>query len=751
MGGPRPYALAVRRDDDSLGEEVLVSVDGDPSNPSPADLPDDEHRPLEVPGWLQRLAAISWRTLVVVGMLIVIAVVAVRLSTVTASIIFAGLVAATIAPAYRAVRVDRGWTATKAAVVMSVVALTGLALIATLVVLTFAPFVSEFVATVRTGADALASLATNAGLPEQAVTLLRVSMDNVETWIADAVSSLVGPIAAAVTVVILGGFLTFYVLHDSDTAWSLVIRDLPERHRRMVTAGATRALDDVGAYMRSTGLSAGIDALLAWVYLQLLGVPLAGPLAVTVFLGGFVPYIGPVVAASIVLLVAFATQGFVVAAVVLGLMAVTGIFERRITARYEQQRPMPVHPALVVLALPAGATLFGLIGLAAAVPAVLVGESLAPALTAILDDGRSISGRLVPGWFDRVAQWCWRGLVVFAVAAIAIQAAVSIPGVTIPVVLALIITATLRPVVDRLRARGLGRGQAALTATVSAAVITGAVVVAALVPIAGYLAETVDVTAAGAAKAGLGETPADVVRSIGSGVGAEVIAAFANVVGLAVAILLAMLLTYHLLREGDRWWARILDGLSASRRELLADAGHRSGEVLSGYMIGTGAIGLFAAATQWLIMVLLGLPLALPIGVLTFFGNFIPYIGGAVTTLLGFLVALAVGSSSDIIIMAIYTLVFNIVQGNFVAPLVYGRTVQLHPAVVLLAIPAGGAVAGIIGMFLVVPFLGVVASTWRLILRLFDPDDRSASLTADDRPPLPESSPPAAVPTTAPP
>src|SRR4029450_5817512 len=114
-------------------------------------------------------------------------------------------------------------------------------------------FVSEFVATARTGADALASLATNAGLPEQAVTLLRVSMDNVETWIAEAGSSLVVPIAAAVTVVILGGFLTFYVLHDSDTAWSLVIRDLPERHRRMVTAGATRALDDVGAYMRSTG------------------------------------------------------------------------------------------------------------------------------------------------------------------------------------------------------------------------------------------------------------------------------------------------------------------------------------------------------------------------------------------------------------------------------------------------------------------------------------------------------------------
>ena len=85
--------------------------------------------------------------------------------------------------------------------------------------------------------------------------------------------------------------------------------------------------------------------------------------------------------------------------------------------------------------------------------------------------------------------------------------------------------------------------------------------------------------------------------------------------------------------------------------------------------------------------------------------------------------------------MAIYTLVFNIVQGNFVAPLVYGKTVELHPAIVLLAIPAGGQIAGIIGMFLVVPFLGVVATTWRLVLQVFDPDDGSSTLSQGDRAP----------------
>ena len=69
--------------------------------------------------------------------------------------------------------------------------------------------------------------------------------------------------------------------------------------------------------------------------------------------------------------------------------------------------------------------------------------------------------------------------------------------------------------------------------------------------------------------------------------------------------------------------------------------------------------------------------------------------------------------------MLVYTLVFNIVQGNFVAPIVYGRAVNIHPAIVLLAIPAGMALAGIAGMFLVVPVIGVIATTWRMALRVF--------------------------------
>ena len=67
--------------------------------------------------------------------------------------------------------------------------------------------------------------------------------------------------------------------------------------------------------------------------------------------------------------------------------------------------------------------------------------------------------------------------------------------------------------------------------------------------------------------------------------------------------------------------------------------------------------------------------------------------------------------------MLAWTVVFNLVQGSFVTPLVYGRTMRLHPAIILLAIPAGNEIAVILGMFLFVPFVAIVATLWRPVLR----------------------------------
>ena len=73
--------------------------------------------------------------------------------------------------------------------------------------------------------------------------------------------------------------------------------------------------------------------------------------------------------------------------------------------------------------------------------------------------------------------------------------------------------------------------------------------------------------------------------------------------------------------------------------------------------------------------------------------------------------------------MGIYTAVMNVVQGSVIAPLVYGRAVSLHPAVVLVAIPAGGTLAGVLGMFLAVPILGIAAGVWRHVLTAMGSED----------------------------
>ena len=78
-------------------------------------------------------------------------------------------------------------------------------------------------------------------------------------------------------------------------------------------------------------------------------------------------------------------------------------------------------------------------------------------------------------------------------------------------------------------------------------------------------------------------------------------------------------------------------------------------------------------------MILLGLPLALPLAVLSFIGGFIPYVGPFVTTGAAFLVTVAAGSPIDVAVMLVFTIIFNVVQGNVVAPIVYGRRGQPAP------------------------------------------------------------------------
>jgi predicted PurR-regulated permease PerM len=497
-----------------------------------------------------------------------------------------------------------------------------------------------------------------------------------------------------------------------------------DQKRERITEAGDDALQRVGGYLRGTTVLSAITAATDFVFMWLLGVPLAVPLSVLVFLFGYVPYFGGLISTLLIVLVTLGSLGTGPAVLIFVLMAVRTAILGYLVRPAVYGLTVSIHPAVVLMALPAGFEVAGIIGLFAAVPVAAVLLAVSRATIAIIDPGpRPELPPLVPAWIDRLAQWSWRLLVALGLLALAALAIAAVPLVLVPVILGTIFAATLDPLVGWLMRGGRSRRRAAAMATGGTFLAITAVVSLTMLSLMGDAAAISDQATRGAQSASdaAGGTLGLLTNAV-QGSGRELVQTLLGVAsaigGFVVGMVLSVLLAFYFLADGGTLWRAVLARTRPQAATALDSAGHRAFDVLSGYMIGTGAVSLVGAGSQLAIMVLLGIPLALPIFVLSFFLCFIPYFGGFISTGLAFLVTVATGTPADVAIMAIWTVVFNIVQGNIVAPLVYGRTVHLHPAVVLVACPAGAAFGGLMGMFLVVPVCGVVAATWRPILAL---------------------------------
>jgi len=674
-----------------------------------------------VPEWLANLSALAWRVVAVGALLVIAWLIASLLWTVTASIAVAIVIAAFFAPGALALR-RRGRSPAAAAAIVWVVALS--VVLGAVLLLAFAllPYVVDLLGRLEQAADAVSAALASLNVPAAVGTAIHGLVSLLRERSDGALSSIAESAAGGVTIGILAAFLVFFFLKDGDKAWLWLFQAVNDENRTRITEAGEDALSRVGGYLRGTTVLAAIMAVTDYAFLWILGVPLAAPLAILVFFTGYIPYLGGILANLVLLGVAYAAVGVGPALVLLALIAVRNVILAYGLRPAVYRRTVSIHPALVLVALPAGFELAGIVGMFAAVPFLAIVFAVAQATAAILDPG---PGRerpvLVPGWLDRVAQWAVRILVSLAMLALGVGVLVSMPLVVIPLILAAILAATLEPGVQALMRRGRSRGRAAV-------IVTGGGFLA-LVLILGLTVYTLidQASALGAGAVGGAQTTdastggrvALVVQAVvqgGSVLVQSIVAVGQSLATVAVIVVLSTLLAFYLLLDGGRAWTRIV---TRARPEIAGDldgAARRAVEVLGGYMIGTGVISFVGAASQLVIMLLLGIPLAVPVFVLSFILCFIPYIGGFISTGLALLLTIAYGSPEAIAVMVVWTIVFNLVTGNIVSPLVYGKTVHLHPAIVLVAIPAGAAVAGILGMFVVVPTLGVVAATWRSVL-----------------------------------
>jgi predicted PurR-regulated permease PerM len=708
-------------------------------------VPDSAEQDALAPDWLRWIGAVGWRVLVTLALAAFLVAFAVVLSTTTVSVIVSILVAAAFSPYVQRFR-RRGWSRSKAAAAGTLGAVGIILGAIVLIAIAIVPYVAQVLQAVQAAITALEGALTKTALPPDLAAVITQIAAGLQTWLSDEVSSITGAAATLGTIGVLSLFTLFFLLQDGDKAWAWILRPADQwRRATLVTAGEETLLQ-VGGYLRGSAVIAAVDALTDFVFLTMLGVPLAGPLAVLVLFAGFVPYVGGFLAILVLLLLTWASGSLLTVAILLALITVTNLLKRRYLGPLVYGKTVNLHPAVILVALPAGLALGGLGGLVLAVPVAAFLPAIWTAAASVLNEGPDRTteivpgGPKVPGWLDRLGQWSWRLLIAFAMGWLVIEAAATVPLVVGPVTVAIILAATLLPAVNSLLRRGWTRGPASILVAVTAWAVVVVVTVMSLIVLVKQGSEIVATSTKGSSVISGVDWPAAISSGLGGGILQTLQGIVTGLTGLFVGLVLSAVLSFFALRDGSRGWAALTRGLAGWRHQIVDDAGERAVGILGGYMISTGVLSLFGAVTQFLIMVVLGLPLAAPLAILSFFLGFIPYIGSALATIIAFLIAVAVGSTEDIVIMGIWTVVFNILQGSLIAPLVYGKAVSLHPAIVLLAIPAGGQLAGIVGMFLAVPFLGVLSATWRSVLQVMG-----------DRPPEPDALTGTAPPGVAPP
>ena len=183
---------------------------------------------------------------------------------------------------------------------------------------------------------------------------------------------------------------------------------------------------------------------------------------------------------------------------------------------------------------------------------------------------------------------------------------------------------------------------------------------------------------------------------------------------------LALVLTFFFLKDGPRFlpWLTGVVGQRAGRH--LEPVLTRSWATLGSFIQGQAAVGLVDAVLIGIGLLVVGVPLALPLAVFTFFGGFVPIVGAFVVGALAVLVALVTkGTTAALIVLAIIFAVQQI-EGNVLQPILQGRSLGLHPGLVLVAVAAGGGLFGIAGAFLSVPVAAVAAVVLRYLGEVLD-------------------------------
>jgi predicted PurR-regulated permease PerM len=359
--------------------------------------------------------------------------------------------------------------------------------------------------------------------------------------------------------------------------------------------------------------------------------------------------------------------------------------------------------------------------------------------------------RRVPGWLQQAAGWSWRLLILGALLYIVFRVIGALRLVVLPCAAALLLTALLQPLTQRLRRRGLPALAATwCTLLAAAAVLAGVGVLAAARISADYRTLVNDV----------GDTTSDLQRWLAgpplhlgraglqhlsnrlltflkdhqSAVAGTVVSGGKIFLEILAGLALTLFVTFFLLKDGERIWRWLTSFLRSGPRARARDAGTAAWQALTYYVRGTVAVAAIHAVVIGLTLWIMGVPLLVPLVILVFLAAFVPIVGILVAGTIAVAVTLGTrGWVLALVLVAVF-LLENQLESHLLQPLVVGRMVRFHPLAIILVLAVGGAVGGIAGVVVAVPVAAVLVRATPYLL-----GRRPVSLPETDRPgPPPE-------------
>jgi putative heme transporter len=330
-----------------------------------------------VPSWLATSAAWAWRLLALLVASSVVLWLLIRLYLVSLPVIIALILATLCVPPARALEA-RGLHRTASAAVVVLGGVIALGGVFAALTPAFIAQVQELRPTVIDAIDQLFLFLETGPLGwdrEEVMGFLDTGLQAARERGGEIASQVVSGAAIAVqgiAALTLAIVLLFFFVKDGEQIVAWLLARTPADHQETMRAVGRRAWTALAGFVRGTAAVALIDAIGIGVGLAIVGVPLVLPIAVLVFLGGFIPVIGAFVTGLLAVLVALAAGGLQQALIVFAIVLAVQQIESNVLQPVIMRRAVSLHPVVILAALTAGATLTGVIGAFLAVPIAAV-------------------------------------------------------------------------------------------------------------------------------------------------------------------------------------------------------------------------------------------------------------------------------------------------------------------------------------------------------------------------------------------